>query len=279
MYTKGDFHLHTNASDGKLSPKELVNLAKNKGLDIIAITDHDNTFCIEEGIAQGKAIGIKVIPGIELSTRFNDESIHMLGYFMDDSYKSKYFQDYLKEIQDYRIVRAKKIVDNLKRIFNIELDFEELLKNNNGIVARPHIAKAIIKAGYNYDFNYIFDNFIGSNSPAYVPNKKISIEEGLEVLNSVNAFVSIAHPTLIKKSPVEEIIKFDFNGIEAIYPTNKEGEEEKFRALAKKYEKIITAGSDYHGGDVEDKKHGQIGSSHLSGEELQIFLKEIKLLH
>ncbi|KYH30291.1 MULTISPECIES: PHP domain-containing protein [Clostridium] len=278
MYIKGDLHLHTTSSDGRLSPSELVNLAKNKGLDVIAITDHDNTFGVEEGIREGNSIGIKVIPGIELSTRYNDESIHILGYFRDNSFKSDYFQNYLKEIQDYRIVRAEKIVNNLKKFFNIELNFQKLLHANHSVIARPHIAKAIIDAGYPYDFKYIFNKFLSSDSPAYVPNKRISIAEGIEILKSVKAVISLAHPTLIKKSPVEEIIKQDFDCIEAVYPLNKEGEEEFFRYLAKKYKKIITAGSDYHGVGEEDHKHGYIGTSTLIGEELNIFLEKLKPL-
>ncbi|QGU95682.1 PHP domain-containing protein [Clostridium bovifaecis] len=278
MYSKGDFHLHTTASDGKLFPKELVNLAQNEGLDIIAITDHDNTFGVEEGIIEGQKIGIKVIPGIELSTRHNGESIHILGYFGDNSYKLSSFQNYLKEIQDYRIVRAEKIVKSLKKFFNIELNFENLIEANHGVIARPHIAKAIIDAGYPYDFRYVFDKFLGSDSPAYVPNKRISIIEGIEVLRSVNAVISLAHPTLIKKSPVEEILKYDFDCIEAIYPLNKEGEEERFKSMAKEYGKIVTAGSDYHGLSAEDHKHGYISSSPLIGNELNIFSKKLQLL-
>lgn len=278
MLTKGDFHLHSTASDGKLSPKELVYLGVNQGLDIMAITDHDNTFGVEEAIAAGESLGIKIIPGIELSTRHNGESIHILGYFKDNTYKESSFQKYLKDIQDYRIIRAEKIVHNLKTFFHIDIDIEKLIHKNKGVIARPHIAKAIMEAGYPYDFQYIFDNIIGSNSPAYVPNKEIGIEEGLSVLRSVNAVTSLAHPTLIKKSPVEEILKFDFDCIEAIYPLNKEGEEKKFKALAKKYNKVVTAGSDYHGVDIEDddEKHGHIASCTLENEELNMFLEKLK---
>lgn len=275
MYNKGDFHLHTNASDGKLAPKELVALAKKEKLDIIAITDHDNTFGVEEALKEGHEIGVRVIPGIELSTRYNGESIHILGYFSRDSYTSSSFQKYLKEIQAFRIKRAEKIVFNLKKLFNIELYLDKLLILNNGIIARPHIAKAIIEAGYPYSYDYIFDNFIGSSSPAYVPNKEISIEEGIEVLKSVNAITSLAHPVLIKKSPVEEILQFNFDCIEGIYPLNKPEDELRFRRLAKKYKKIITAGSDYHGIDASDSKHGYLGKSILQGLDLKAFLEKI----
>ncbi|MEA4826434.1 MAG: PHP domain-containing protein [Clostridium sp.] len=278
MYKKGDFHLHTNASDGKLPSKKLLVLAKNEGLDIIAITDHDNTFGIDSALAAGSGLGVKVIPGIELSTRYNDENIHILGYFRDNSYKTPLFQKYLKDIQDYRIYRAKKIVDNLDVFFNIKINFEKLLLRSHGIIARPHIAKEIMESGYDYDFRYIFENFIGNNSPAYVPNKEISIQEGLDVLKSVNALTSLAHPTLIKKSPIEEIIKYDFDCIEAIYPLNKEGEEDYFIKLAQNHNKIITAGSDYHGLEKEDTKHGYIGRFPLAGNHLQNFLNKLKPL-
>ncbi|KGN01528.1 hydrolase [Clostridium novyi A str. 4570] len=274
MYKKGDFHLHTTASDGKLSPSELVNLAKEEGFDIIAITDHDNTFGINEAITCGTEIGVKVIPGIELSTRYNNESIHILGYFKDDSYKSDFFQNYLKDIQDYRIKRAKKILDNLYKFFNVKLDFDKILKNNKGVIARPHIAKAIIEAGYPYDFDFIFDNMIGNDSPAYVPNKEISVEEGIKALKSANAITSLAHPTLIKKTPVEELLKYDFDCIEAIYPLNKEGETEKFIKLAERFNKTVSAGSDYHGLDKTDTKHGYIGDAFLAEKNLENFLNK-----
>jgi len=275
MYKKGDFHLHTNASDGKLPPKELVALAKAENLDIIAITDHDNTFGVEEAIKEGNEIGVKVIPGIELSTRYNGESIHILGYFSRDSYNSNSFQQYLQDIQDFRIKRAEKIVFNLKKLFNIDLSLDNLLLLNNGIIARPHIAKAIIETGYPYTYDYIFDNFIGSTSPAYVPNKEISIEEGIEVLKSVDALTGLAHPVLIKNSPVEEILQFNFDCIEGIYPLNKPEDELRFRELAERYKKIVTAGSDYHGIEESDSQHGYLGKSVLQGLDLKIFLEKI----
>ncbi|KEH97837.1 hydrolase [Clostridium botulinum C/D str. BKT12695] len=277
MYKKGDFHLHTTASDGKLSPSELVNLAKKQAFDIIAITDHDNTFGLKEGISTGKEIGVKVLPGIELSTRYNNESIHILGYFKDNSYQNEFFQNYLKDIQDYRIKRANKILDNLYKFFNIKLDFEKILKSNKGVIARPHIAKAIVQAGYPYDFDFIFDNMIGNDSPAYVPNKEISIEEGIKILKSANAITSLAHPTLIKKTPIDELLKYDFDCIEAIYPLNKLGETEKFIKLAKSFNKNISGGSDYHGLGKTDTKHGYIGDAFLTKNNLENFLNLLNL--
>ena len=146
MYNRGDFHLHTNASDGILSPKELIHEASLNGLDIIAITDHDTTLNVEEGIREGINNNIRVIPGIELSTVHNNESIHILGYFKDNEYKNLDFQNFLKDIDDSRVFRGKKIVENLDLFFKIKLDYQKILDQAKGVIARPHIAKEIGRA-------------------------------------------------------------------------------------------------------------------------------------
>ncbi|OAA92131.1 PHP domain-containing protein [Clostridium ljungdahlii] len=279
MYKKGDFHLHTTASDGNLFPSKLVCMAKREGVDIIAITDHDTLSGIDEALKEGEKIGIKVIPGIELSTLYENKSVHILGYFKDISHISPKFKDFLKEMNLYRINRAKKIVNNLYKFFNIKLDFDSILKIANGVVARPHIAKAIINAGYNYSFDYIFSNFIGDSSPAYVPNKKLSTTEGIKMLTSLNAMVVLAHPILVKDINIEDLIKLPFHGIEAIYPANKVRDTERFIKYAKKYKKIITAGSDFHSTNKKSLKHGHtIGEVYLEENQINDFLSKLKSL-
>jgi len=271
MDIHADFHLHTNASDGRLSPKELVKLAKSQALSLMAITDHDTTSSLCEGILTGERLGIKVIPGIELSTIHNDESIHILGYFTDDSYKNPNFQNFLSEIQDYRIRRAKKMISNLDEFFNIKLDYEDVRQSAKGVVARPHIARDIIDKGYPYTFQYIFENIINKDSVAYVQNKNISLNEGITILRDLNAIVILAHPKLIKKTPVEDIIKFNFHGLEAIYYLNSLEEQEKYINIALKNNKLISCGSDFHGIE-SDVKHGYIGSIDSTLKELEDFI-------
>ncbi len=276
MYNRGDFHLHTNASDGKLNPKELIYTASIKGLDIISITDHDTTLSVEEGIREGLIKNIRVIPGIELSTIHNDESIHILGYFKDDKYKDEDFQNFLKDMDNYRIVRARKIVENLDTFFKIKLDYEKILDEAKGVIARPHIAKAIMNAGYKYDWKYIFDNLLSDDSPAYVQTKKISTAQGITMLKDLNALVVLAHPVLIKNSSIDEMLSFDFDGIEAIYPINTKKQKAYLKSKAKEYNKIITAGSDFHGITTSDTSHGVIGSVSLSNNELAIFVNALE---
>lgn len=274
MFKKGDFHLHTNASDGKLSPTEVVRLAKLEGVDILAITDHDNTNGLKEAILSGKKQNIKVIPGIELTTMFNNESVHIIGYFRDASYNSEDFQEFLNDLQNKRIKRGEEIVKNLKIFFNIEISFEKIIKETNGLIARPHLARAIIDAGYDFSWGYIFDNIISNDSPAYVPNKKINVSDGIALLKNLGAFISLGHPTLLKNTPVRNLLELGFDGIEGIYPLNKIDEETKFRELAKEFGLVLTAGSDYHGLDKNDNKHGYIGCSPLVGADLEKFLKK-----
>ncbi|EJO5348010.1 PHP domain-containing protein [Clostridium botulinum] len=276
MYIKGDFHTHTNASDGRYSPKELVYLAKNEELDIISITDHDTTSGIEEALFYGNKLNIKVIPGIELSTTYNNCSVHVLGYFKGENYKNKIIQDFEKYKKDYRKKRANKIVQKLKNHFDITIDFDKLMESTKGIVSRPHIAKAIVDAGYDYSWDYIFSNFIGEDCKAYVPNKTISTKEGIDLLKQCGAISVLAHPVLIKKINVEDLFKLNFNGVEAIYYMNKPEDTIKFKNLAKKYNKIITGGSDFHGLSKTDGSHpDKIGATTLDQDNIEKLLKSI----
>lgn len=260
MKHKIDLHLHTTASDGKLSPSELVALAVKENLSYIAVTDHDTTKGLSEALKASRNSGITVFPGIELSTQKNGENVHILGYFNSEDYLSDKFQGELKSMEEHRKWRSKKIIENLKKYFDISLNYENILNNAKGVIGRPHIARAIIEAGYDFSWEYIFDKLIGNDSPAYVPNKNLSPKEGLKLLKSAGAITVFAHPVLVKQNSVEDLLALDFDGIEAIYSLNEENDTKNFVNLAIKNNKIITCGSDYHGGDIGDTKHGYIGS-------------------
>lgn len=282
LYKRGDFHLHTNASDGKLSPDEIVNNSKKAGLDIIAITDHDTISGIENALRQGEKVNLKVIPGLELSTLYNNKSVHVLGYFKDPSFISSKFKKFLQEMNLYRVKRGKKIVDNLDKFFNIRIPYEKVAENAHGIITRPHIAQAIIDEGYNYSFQDIFKNFIGESCAAYVPNKRLSTLEGIKLLQSLNALVVLAHPVFIKDVDIEELIQLPFHGIEAIYANNTPEDTIRFIEYAKKYNKIVTAGSDFHGkfsSKNKDSKHSHnIGEVFLDEYRINIFLNKLNNL-
>lgn len=274
---KSDFHVHTNSSDGILSPREVVKRAHLNGVSYLAITDHDTILGIDEALDEAKKYDIKIIPGIELSTNFKGESIHVLGFFKDDSYRSKEFIVLLDSIKNRRVQRAQEMVNKLKTHCNINISFDNVLKHGKEIIARPHIAKEIIASGYNYSFDYIFDNFIGKDKPAYVPTNKLSTAEGVEILHRFDALAILAHPVLIKNSKVSEFLAFNIDGIEAVYFQNTKADEDSLINFADEHNLLITGGSDCHGDFVNDKRHGDIGAMPLPISYLEKLLKALNI--
>lgn len=270
--TKVDFHVHSTCSDGLLTPENVVKRAYEKSVKYLALTDHDTVSGLDIAKAKAKSLGINFIPGIELSTNYNKESIHILGFFKDESYKDKKLINYLDELKERRNIRAIKMIEKLKEEFNIIIDKDKLFKKANGnVIARPHIAYEIIESGYNYTKDEIFKKLIGKDCPAYVPTTKISPEEGINILRKHNALVFLAHPILIKKSPITDFLSFGFDGIEGVYFQNSKEDEKRFINFALENNLLISAGSDCHGDFNGDTRHGDIGCMNLEEKYLKAF--------
>lgn len=262
---KCDLHTHSICSDGRFKPEEIIQMAKERNLDYISLTDHDTLSGINDAVEEAKKLNVNFIPGIELSTEYNGESIHVLGFFNKETYNNPKLNSILEEFKEKRISRAYKIVENLKKFHNIELDINKVLSNGKDTIARPHIAKAIIDAGYPYNHDYIFKNFIGNDCPAYVPSTKLSTIDGIKLLKEFNALVFLAHPVLVKKTPVEDLLKLGFDGLEAIYYKNTPSDTDKFLDLAIKMNLYISCGSDCHG-IPSDISHGNVGDVNIPQE-------------
>lgn len=268
---KADLHMHTTYSDGSKTVAEIIQLALDANLDYISITDHDTlTGSIEAYKEQDKYQDIKFIIGIELSTESNDESIHVLGYFKDDN-NLEGLEKYLENQRKQRLVRAHKIKEALLTYFNIDLnmDFTKDLLS----VTRGSIANEIIRQGYPYSRKEIFDKMIGNGCPAYYPSTKLTTKHGIKLIHDYNGLAVLAHPCLYKKNEIIDLIKLGIDGIEAIYPKNKDNDEIRFRNLAKGYNLFVTAGNDFH--DFHDGKHGHVGELVLEDKELDILLKKL----
>ncbi|HHX79721.1 MAG TPA: PHP domain-containing protein [Acholeplasmataceae bacterium] len=266
---KADLHIHTKYSDGIYSVAEIIQLAKERNLDVIAITDHD--------VLKGALVAqdyqdedIKIIIGMELSTEYNNESIHILGYFPDRS-DLEVLDAFLEKQREGRIERAHKIKAKLFEHFNIDLkmDFIESVSS----ITRGTIAREIIRQGYPYSNQEIFDKMLGNGCPAYLPSTKMNPKFGIKMIHEYGGLAVLAHPVLVKNSSLEEIIAFGIDGIEAIYPANNTGDEARFRRYAKKHKLFITAGSDFH--SPNDSKHGNLGEYLLRDRELEIFLNKL----
>ncbi|CUN61821.1 PHP domain-containing protein [Clostridium disporicum] len=272
---KCDLHTHSTASDGRYSPSEVVKKAFERGVKYLALTDHDTVSGIEEANAEAEKLDIHFIPGVELSTTYKGETVHILGYFKGDDYKNPDLNHFLEDLKTKRIERAHEIVRRLKKFNDIEIDVNDVLKNGKDTIARPHIAKAIMDAGYNYTKEYIFNNFIGDHCPAYVPANKLDAEEGIKLLRSYNAIVVLAHPVLLKKLNVLDVLHLDFDGIEGIYGLNTPEDTKNFLKIVDQKNIITSCGSDSHGYEGDDKKHGILGSMSIEEERLKKFLDKL----
>lgn len=268
---KADLHMHTTFSDGRKTYKEVMDLAKNNGVDVISITDHDTIRDVEELAAYAKKIGIRYIPGIELSTVYQGKSVHILGYFTDESYLDEELLAYTKQIKHDREVRARKMVGLLEKHFDIEITYEDVKNESYGIIARPHIAKAIMRKYPRFTHNEIFDTMIGDQCKAYLPSVELSLDEGLAFLEKFSCVKVLAHPVLVKNHIKKDVLSRKYDGIEAIYYQNSEADTFYYKSLAKQQGILYTAGSDYHGIE-HDSKHGDIGSCTISGDALKTFL-------
>jgi predicted metal-dependent phosphoesterase TrpH len=274
---KVDFHVHTTSSDGVLSPTEVVQRAHKNNVKYLAITDHDTITGLNEAIEESIKYDITLIPGIELSTQHNNESIHILGFFKDDNFKNEELIKELTKIKNHRVIRAKNIIHKLKEEFNIEISFEKIFKDAKDTIARPHIAREIINCGYPYTMEEVFNKFIGNGCKAYVPTLKLSTNEGLKLLKKFNALVFLAHPKLIFNSNIDDFLAMNFDGLESIYYQNTNEENYKFLKLANENNLLISCGSDFHGSLKTDTRHGDIGSMELPYEYLSKLLSALNV--
>lgn len=251
-----DLHVHTNASDGSLSPKELVDYAISKNLYAIAITDHDTIAGVEEAINYSNLINstinkLKVIPGVELSAAYNGQDIHILGLNID--YNNQYFKDKLIEFRNLRNARNEKM---LKLLRAAGFDFsDEMISNRfgNSVITRAHYAILMVERGYVKDKDTAFKKYLNKDCPCYVPRTMISVEDAVKLITTASGKPILAHPYLYKLSETEldelvcKLKNAGLLGIEAIYSTHSKEDQEKLILLAKKYNLNITGGSDFHG--------------------------------
>lgn len=246
-----DLHTHSNKSDGSLSPTALIDEAKSIGLSAIALTDHDTIDGLEEAINHGNEIGVKVIPGVELSTEYMGRDVHIVGLFID--YKNQSFLDLLKKFVDSRDERNRKMCQKLTDA-GMPVIYEELIEMfGESVLTRAHYARYMLSKGYIKSLPEAFERYIGDHSPYYVPREKVTPKQGVELILNAGGIPVLAHPILYKLGKdalnklVSELKEYGLVGIEAIYSTYTNADERTIRDLAKKYNLLISGGSDYHG--------------------------------
>jgi 3',5'-nucleoside bisphosphate phosphatase len=251
-----DLHLHTTASDGVKTPSEIVRYAKGKGLQAIAITDHDTIEGLEEGLSEGEKIGFEVVPGVEISAEHSPGSMHLLGYFLDIHHA--HLRDKLNYLQKARAERNPKIIENLNRL-GIRINYEEVVKaSGGGQIGRPHFAQVLIEKGYVRSFQEAFERFLKKGASAYVDKVRFKPKEAISFIREAGGVAVLAHPKTLgvnESSSLERIVlglmEEGLKGIEVLYPEHSPLEVAQFKALAERHSLLITGGTDYHGIDKD----------------------------
>lgn len=253
MDSRIDLHMHTSYSDGFYSPFELIQKAQERNLDIISITDHDSVNAIEEAVTIGQDYGIKVIPGLELSTDIEDKEVHLLGYFIDISYPE--LKKYLSFFREERYYRAVRIVKKLNSI-GIEISIDDVMKvAKNSAVGRPHIALALLNLGIVNEYYEAFEKYLRDNGPAYERKIHVSPQSALKLINDAGGLSFIAHPGHLKESILMTLINAGIDGIEVVHPSHNNYQQKFYRGIVSQYCLLESGGSDFHGGKKGDENN------------------------
>jgi len=244
---KVDLHSHTTCSDGRNPPAELVRLAKAAGIDVLAVTDHDTTEGIREAAREGRRIGVRIVPGIEMSSRFGAEDVHILGIGIDPADRA--LQKRLTAMRRARKTRVRKICAALAGL-GMRLDPADVLAEAGGkSVGRKHVARAMVKRGLVRSEGEAFDKYLGTGGPANVAPTELSSAEAAKLIRAAGGVPILAHPHFFGDDKVVESIldASGVRGIEAYHRFERPRKYLAYLAMARERNLVVTGGSDHHG--------------------------------
>jgi predicted metal-dependent phosphoesterase TrpH len=252
-----DLHIHSTASDGSLTPAEIIDHAQRLNLAAIAITDHDSIYGSKEALRTGIPPSLKFLTGVEISAAHppffpGSGSFHILGYCIRlDNYA---FNQTLNRLQQARKNRNPKILKRLNEL-GLKISLEDVNQTvANGQLGRPHIAHAMFKMGFVESMDEAFDKFLGAGKPAYVDKDRIGCEEAIKIIRGAGGVPVLAHPALLNIDDdcrldelIQNLIKIGMRGIEVYYPEHSSEQIQHYTELADKYHLLMTGGTDFHG--------------------------------
>lgn len=252
-----DLHVHTTASDGTLTPTEIVAYAKSKNLRAVAITDHDTIGGLEEALGAGDRLNFPVIPGVEISVDHQGKEMHILGYYIDIA--SDDLKENLQKLQDYRRERNPKMIRKLQEL-GFKINLAEVEAEAGGpIIGRPHFASVLVNKGYVRDKQEAFDKYLAGGMPGYVKKEKLVPREGIELILRAGGMPVLAHPKYLKEQGYAQLAallsklkSFGLQGIEAFYPNHDARDTETYLRLAAEHRLLVTGGTDFHGANKPD---------------------------
>jgi predicted metal-dependent phosphoesterase TrpH len=246
-----DLHTHSNRSDGTFEPAEVVRLAAERALDVVALTDHDTTDGLAEAFTTGSGVGVEVVPGVEFSAEFDGQSVHVLCYWMDP--QDAALQLELRRLREDRFRRGELMVDKLRDL-GLPVGFERVRAiAGDATIVRPHIAQAMVEAGVVATEKEAFERYIGDGGPAHVAKHALDPVDAVALIGGAGGVCALAHPGMwgdqssVPVELIERMAAAGMRGLEVDHPDHTPEMRERYRTLAGRLGLIATGGSDCHG--------------------------------
>jgi len=250
-----DLHTHSTASDGMLAPARLVALAVERGLRVLALTDHDTVGGVPEASAAAAATTtLRFIPGVELSTHVDAGEVHMLGYFIDPANPT--LTDALARFREAREGRAEGMVERLSAA-GAPIRLERVLElAAGGSIGRPHVARALVEAGHAQSVGDAFDRWLVRGRPGYVERFKLTPADAVRLIREVGGVPVLAHPHSADDLPglLPELLAAGLAGLECYYGDYDDHRREEYLKLARRHNLVPTGGTDFHGTGVAHRR-------------------------
>lgn len=266
-----DLHMHSTSSDGSLPATEVVEAAARARLDAIALTDHDTLAGVSEAREAGERLGVRVVPGVELSAHDRDE-VHMLGLHIS---RFEVLESRLTGFREGRRTRAERIVRRLNEL-GVPVTMEGVLEHaRNGAIGRPHVARAIMALGLARDQREAFDRWLGFGRPAYVEKAYLAVRDAIELVHESGGIVVLAHPgASATRARLESLRALGLDGVEVRHPSHSAEDIARIGALADHLELLPSGGSDWHGAAEGRRTIGCMNVPRSWLEEQDAFLRE-----
>jgi 3',5'-nucleoside bisphosphate phosphatase len=260
-----DLHAHSTASDGARAPTDVVAAAHAAKLAAIALTDHDTVSGIAEAEAAGRAFGVRIVPGVELSAVEGETETHLLGLHLSSLGE---IEAALAELREMRRNRAEKIVLRLNDL-GVRITLASVLEQAaGGAIGRPHVARALIQEGWATDARDAFDRYLGNGRPAFVAKERLTMRDAIEMVHRSGGIAVLAHPSHAgTRERIEGLVAVGLDGIEVLHPSHSGEDVSRLRALTEFFGLVPSGGSDWHGADEGSRT---LGSMHVPAEWLAL---------